>query len=341
MEENQKATQKKLTPKAKKEKVKEVHYHYYQHKKERFNFGRFVFGLLVMVAGLLLLAHLTGWLVLDWSGFNFNYLWPILIIIAGLSLLSRGGWLATLIAIFTTIFVLTVVGAIIIGRAGFSKLNNGFFAEPITQTKPITVAKEVGLQSAILEIKTGAGDLVLAGGPAEFAGLVSGEFQSSFADLRVNSSLRGGWQKVILQQTGNWTHFWSAKTNRLNLALSPDTPLDLYLNCGAATLNLNLNHILAGLVDIDAGASVINLTLGDQLKEAQIKIKAGASAVKINLPQELGVQLTLDAALSSKNLGDLRDTGHNLYQSDNYPQADKSVNIDLDLGVSTLEINRI
>lgn len=76
-----------------------------------FNFGKLLLGLLLIAFGLLFFAKALGLLSFNWH-LSWSYLWPLLIVFFGLSLLNRGHWVATLIGVFVTLFVLAAVGMI-------------------------------------------------------------------------------------------------------------------------------------------------------------------------------------------------------------------------------------
>ena len=68
-----------IKPESAEERVKEVHHHHY-HRSSGFNFGKLLFGLIIVVFGLAFLARNMGWLPydlrIDWSLF-----WPIVVIL--------------------------------------------------------------------------------------------------------------------------------------------------------------------------------------------------------------------------------------------------------------------
>jgi hypothetical protein len=90
----------------------------------RFNFGRFLLGLTIIVVGLAFLARTSGWVDLNFS-LNWNYVWPILIIIGGLSLISFRGWLGGLIGSLITLIVIAFVFLMIFNVFGFGATITG------------------------------------------------------------------------------------------------------------------------------------------------------------------------------------------------------------------------
>lgn len=74
--------------------------------KKPFNIGRFFVGLIVIIFGLILLAQNAGWVDLHTLNLNWANLWPVFLILIGLSMLSSRGWVGTIIGILFAFLVL-------------------------------------------------------------------------------------------------------------------------------------------------------------------------------------------------------------------------------------------
>ncbi len=118
------------------------HYHC-DCQKHHFNFGRFLMGLIIVVAGLAFLARTSGWVNFDFS-FNWNYIWPILIIIAGLSLISFRGWVGGLIGGLITLVVVGFVFLIIFNIFGFGGSLTGS-EQVITEERQVSDFNKISL----------------------------------------------------------------------------------------------------------------------------------------------------------------------------------------------------
>jgi hypothetical protein len=103
-------------------------------------------------------------------------------------------------------------------------------------------------------------------------------------------------------------------------------------------MNMDLSDLQLTKLDIDTGASSLDLILGDKVDQANISIEAGASSLDITVPKTVGVRVNIDAGLSSKNLNDLEKVDDNTYQSEGYDEAEKKADINLDIGVSSLNV---
>lgn len=91
--------------------VTEVHHHHYG---RGTSFGSVFFGVLLIFFGFLYFARGAGWINPN-INLDLSSLWPLLLILAGLSMLSRGGWVGGLIALLVTLIVIGIFGAVFFG----------------------------------------------------------------------------------------------------------------------------------------------------------------------------------------------------------------------------------
>jgi hypothetical protein len=90
----------------------------------RQHFLRMVIGLIIVVIGLITLARTTGYMDFQFR-IVWQVLWPVIIVIIGLSLISRRGWISNLISAVATIFVVWVVALMLIGSPRIAELSTG------------------------------------------------------------------------------------------------------------------------------------------------------------------------------------------------------------------------
>ncbi|RJO59694.1 hypothetical protein C4546_01255 [Candidatus Parcubacteria bacterium] len=299
--------------------IKEVHHHHYRHGP-----GRFFFGLFVVVVGLMFLGRAAGWLPQDIS-IDWSWVWPLLIIFLGLSILTGRSWFSWITGSIITILVLILVAWMIFGNLGARELT----------TQEVSYDKGANVTSAVLNLKTGASKLNIKGDSSK---LLTGIFSSYNLNLTKQETIADGVQNITLGTTSSWKWFTSSK-NTIELQLTNDLPVTLNLDSGASDMDLDLTNVMAKIVDVDTGASTLNLTLGDKLEQASVNIDAGASTLNIFLPRTLGAKLNIDAGVSSKNLTDFNKIDDKTYESQNYSSVAKKVNLDFNLGAATLNVN--
>lgn len=112
-----------------KETIREIHHHYHRRGGGIF---RLFFGLLILIIGFALLVQnfnlIPGYYI------DFSLLirfWPVLIVLAGLSIISRGTWVGAVLSIIITIAIIVLIAALFIWpkETGFllNSPNSGFY----------------------------------------------------------------------------------------------------------------------------------------------------------------------------------------------------------------------
>lgn len=301
------------------------------------NFGRLFLGLLVILFGVLFFLRNSGLVNVDFA-LNWGVVWPILIIFLGLSLLSARGVWSVVLGIVVTLLVLALVlgDTFHVTTTKESRTFNwGFSTEKDAQSQDIKVAKESGANSAAVNVKMGAGTLNVAGGSSD---LVSGTLRSSFMDLKTESKLTDSKQTVTLTGQGT-SRVFGRQLNTMDLKLNNDLPLSTTIDTGAIDMNLDMSDIKLENLDLNTGASSLDLKLGDKVDTSNVSIDAGASSVSISLPKTVGVRLTVSSGLSSRSLDDFKKVSEKSYESNNYDSVTKKIDITLSLGASSLDVN--
>lgn len=128
--------------------------------------------------------------------------------------------------------------------------------------------------------------------------------------------------------------------NKAEIGLSPHTEWDLDLDIGAAHVECDLTKLRVARLDVDAGAATVKLKLGIAPDELHMKLNAGASTVRIAVPEEAGCEVRVDGGLLSKHLVEFDKVSDHIYQTANFNQARKKIFIDADAGVSSLRVVR-
>lgn len=292
-----------------------------------YNGAKIIWGLLFIVVGLLILLGNIGVLNIDlWQLWK---LWPLLIIMAGLSILALRGWLAVTISVILTVAVLGLATAVLTGaiETGNETTNESFNIVQVDQA----------VRKANVEIGTGAGSLNVSSHNGE--DVVRGSLESDVFKLKQETSTRDGVQNVNLSIDGS-SKWWRGNLhNILTVQLNENLPTSLTVNAGASDIKLDLSNIIAEAVEVDSGASSIWLKLGNKQSVSVVNIDTGVSSVDLLVPKNTGTKIEIDGGLNSKDIpSDFVEISKNIYQSPNYDQSDRKINIVLDMGVSRMSL---
>lgn len=294
-----------------------------------FSIWRLVIGLLIVLFGAQLLAQNYGW---DWSiNLDITRLWPIVLILIGISMITKGHVISTVVGSVLAMSVIGIAAVIVITQP------NTISRESYNRT--IEVAKEITATSAEYTLDLGAADIEVTGGANN---ALSGNYESNVGELDLGSRLEGAKQKISIgtkNERRSWIWLGGFK-NDLSLKLPNDLPLELDIDSGAANLNLDFSTVQTREVTIDAGASSIDLTVGDLLETQRMTISSGASSIDVAIPKTItGVRLNLDAGLSGKTLpSEFKKISDELYETVDYGTADKKLDLSIDAGASSINI---
>lgn len=289
-------------------------------------FFRLFLGLIVLIFGLGILIqnfNIIPGLNVDFS--SFFKLWPVLIIIVGLSLVSRGGWVGSLLSFLITLAVIFFI-VITLFRPG---------GAPVTNTYTFDVPRESGVLRSEVSIKSGASIVAVKGGAKSLA---EGSLRSNLTSLKTDSDLENGTEKISIELE-NVRRFVNNFVNNLDVKLAEDIPLSLSVDSGASSLNLDLSTLNLKDLFVDAGASKLDIIFGDKSDATNVDIEAGVSSVSIILPNGVGAKIESTGGLSGKNFIGFKQTGEHLYESENYNSSAKKINIRIEAGVSSISVN--
>ncbi len=296
--------------------------------KKAWNVGSLFWGLLFVLIGGLVLAENLGWISVHWG--SMLSLWPILIIVTGLSILAVRGFIWRAVVLTLILMSLLLVGSVAGGYVDFS-----------SQTRNTSViagfdGKEV--KSASLHIKAGAGEISVNSNDQD--SIVKSRLDSNIAELVQDVSHDGSDEKINLTMSTLRQGWIGGVHNNLDVMIGRKIPISFSMDFGAAKANIDLAEVRVTNVNLKSGASSTILTVGKKAKTVDISIESGASSTVVRIPLNSGVKLNMDSGLISKELADLIETSSGVYQSSNYSDSKNIVNITAKLGVASFKIER-
>lgn len=128
--------------------------------------------------------------------------------------------------------------------------------------------------------------------------------------------------------------------NKVTIKLNPNPDWDVKVDVGAANIELDLASFKIRNLNIDGGASSINLRLGTLQAESKIKINSGASSITIKIPREFACEVNTSTVLSSKDLEGFNKVGNGTYVTPDFSEKAKNIVIDIEAAVSSLTVER-
>ncbi len=302
--------------------------------------------LILIVLGVVFLLNTLE--VLPWNVWESLWrLWPLVLVLIGLELLlGRGNpWLSGLIAVFVigaaaVLILLTGVLGIAYTATGPISINGQ--AKPVVlQTSEIGVPLE-GARQASVTIKFGAGRLDVGALPGDTGNLVEGSLTGAVGRGKVSPivSRQGDRADVTIQgPEGGVVVIPTTSGGNLQLRLNSGLPLDLRLQGGATTADLDLRQLQVRNLHVELGASTIRVQLPETAGTTQAQFKSGMATLNIEVPSKVAARITSRGGLSIFKIDERRFPKQgNYYVSHGYDTAQNKVEIDIDAGLASVTV---
>jgi hypothetical protein len=188
-----------------------------------------------------------------------------------------------------------------------------------------------------VEIDLGAGELNLAGGAAD---LLEADFTYNVARLKPEVAYTDGTLVVrqpdtrglpALQDISDFRNEWA-------LRLSDGVPMDLSVNMGAGTSELQLAGLSLTRLDVSLGAgeSLIDLS-GDWAQDLDVTIQGGAGDLRVRLPGEVGARVQVETGVGAVEAPGLSQAG-DVYTNAAYGVSAVTLHVNIEAGIGRINL---
>jgi hypothetical protein len=216
-----------------------------------------------------------------------------------------------------------------------------------------------GAESVRVELEMGAGELAVAGGAAE---LLDADFTYNVAELKPEVAYSNGVLTVRQPDAEGRASLWDVDDYRYewDLRLNDDVPIEMSIQMGAGTADLELGSLSLTSLDVNAGAGDVTVDLagavsltrlnvgigagqvtvdltGDQQVDLDAEIKGGAGQATLRLPRDVGVRVDVETGLGKVNASGLKKDG-DAYVNDAYGKSDVTLRIDVKAGLGAIDL---
>ena len=289
---------------------------------------------LILVGGLFLLKNLD---VLDFNWWNFLRLWPFLLVLLGIVILPVKDSLKVILTV-VTLFVAASI--LIFGPDRERGWNFRFDRDDreMSRVEEQNIYEEYpgNLDEASISFDAAVGKFKIVstsgqlfefnneGGPGRYMYSVQKLENSRHIDISLEKT------KV--------TRF--RRHHIAEIKLNPEPLWDIKVDVGAADIDLDLREFMVRNLDIDGGASSVEIVMGDKYQDAKVKIDAGVTSIKIRVPGEMACQVITETVLSSKNLEGFNKVADGTYVSENFSDSEKNIIIEVNAAVSSFQVIR-
>lgn len=298
-------------------------------------FSTFLGALLLVLAGTVLFLFNLGYI----SGISIIYLlrwWPVLLIVAGLFLLWKGK-IPRLLGLGITIVLAGVtVLYFLLQQPSLPEFS-------INEHLQIDRKEYPDLSSAGLKVSFSGGELIFSNNTATphwleadfigFAAITSKKVEKKHLQVEVSQEETA---RTLIKQDRrpHGDLIWA-------INLNPELSWALSIETGAVKSRLHLENMRLDAVNLAAGAGDIEIVFGNNSTHTPVKIEAGASNIKVRVPEDAGIQVRLRGALTHTNLPELGWLfSDKKYRSANYEEAGNRYDLDLNLAVGRFKLER-
>lgn len=304
--------------------------------------GGFVWPVLLIVVGLVFLLQNFGLVSWDIWGSLWR-LWPLALVLIGLELFLGGGGRG--FAGFLAASAVVVIIAAVLIAGTFNGPGTPISTGPIS-TRVVSQRLQ-GATSASVSVHFGAGTLNI--GPlVDQAGDLARLTYEGTDQTKPSSNyrVRNGQGQLTYSLSGaphrNPFSGGAGAGGQVELLLSPETPLLLDVQEGAADGKLDLSKLHVSNLTLQTGASHPTITMPQDAGLTTATIKGGAAQIDIEIPDGVAAQIRYGGGLTTLKVDESRfpstGQGQQMYRSPDYDSAQNKVDLTIEAGVSSITV---
>lgn len=290
------------------------------------------------IGALLLIGNLTELNFYWHTAWKF---WPLVLVLIGVSILVKNQFGKNVVAALAGLILALTIYATVSATNNFfhndfhlvfndndAVLDSSYFSEQYSDS----------VKTATLNFKGGAGSFKILTTSEKLAEFYTESYNDNYKLNRID---KGSNTELNFAMKDTRIRFGKSNyKNSVEMSLNPNPEWQINFDIGASSVDLDLTPYKVSKVDIDMGAASLNLKLGDLSDLTRLKLKAGASDIDILVPETVGCEITSDAALSSRRYNGFNKINKNVYRTDNFDSAKKRIYMEIDCGVSSIDVNR-
>lgn len=284
---------------------------------------------LIIAVGVVFLLSNYGYLTFNVWSVVFR-LWPLLLVAIGFDvIIGRRSFWASLVGLVLILAIFT--GALWAFGVGIGT-GQALSGEQISQ--PLGNATR-----ANIKIEPGAGSLHLEA-LSDSENLIEGTVGTNKGQTVVRDFSQSGNQvSLTLRTTGANFYYFPVGTSQWNwdLGLTPEIPLDLSVDLGAGSADVDLEGMQIDSLNMDVGVGDFSLVL-PKTGKYDAKIDGAIGQIVIEIPQEVGVRIKSDTGITSVNMPENFQEQNGVYTSPNYDTAGSRVDMSLNMAIGNVTV---
>jgi hypothetical protein len=309
---------------------------------------RHVFWAFILI-GIGVLFMLNNFGVIEFGMRAFWNLWPLILVLWGISILPVKEWIKiaglAVVLIFTIAFFDRLTS-----RSPWFFFHNHEFVDgnwklddddeednfENTKDQTLTVPFDSLSRKGVLKLVAAAGNFNIQGVTSD---LLTFNKTGNIGNYSLTTSDSGGVKTINLNMERSHIRH-SDVNNKVDITLNETPFWNLDFDIGAAEINLDLRDYCIDTTIFNAGASSIDVKIGEKNPKTVMTFNAGASSIKVSIPKASGVEVKSESFLVSKDYEGMEKKGDGLYQTPNFNASKNKVYLRVKTAVSKIEIVR-
>lgn len=312
-------------------------------------------GLILLGVGTVILLSNLGYIDFYWR--SVINMWPVILIVVGVNLLVPRRGIGNAISILVTLAALAFL--VYIGTMpphtnpwGFGKRSHttrvdtrrSGDSEKRTELTEERFAFEYdkAVSKASLHIRGGAIEYEIDGTTEKlFEANTKTAVGTHTVDLSESgdSTAREAKISFVMDSKDNST-VMVEHSNKATIRLNRNPVWDIQLDFGAGVADFDLSDFKIGNLQVNGGASSVEIKLGDPFETSHVDVSGGVSSIEIEIPEAAACRIVSKSGLSSRNFRGFTELPDGSYATSNYDGADKKYDIHLAGGLSSFDVKR-
>ncbi len=309
-------------------------------------------GVLLIAIGILFILNNIGFFEFGWR--TIWNLWPLILIFWGISILPVKEWIKiaglVIVLAFTIIFFQRLTDRT--PWMHFGHFNHGGWhsdwdddedSSDVSDTatlnykeQHLSVPFDSLARKGFLSLDAAAGNYKIMGNTVYFLDFNK---KGYIGDYSLTTSDEKNVKRIMLKTQRSHVRN-SFNKNQVDIKINEKPSWDLNLNIGAAEIIMDLSAYKIDTANLKAGASSIDIKLGERNPLCVWTFNAGASSIKISIPKNSGCQVNSESFMVSKEFEGFEKKGDRMYQTSNFSISKNKIYITIKTAISSIEINR-
>lgn len=303
------------------------------------SYKKIFWGVILITIGILIMLKNLDLIWFSWH--SLWALWPVMLILWGISVLPVKDYIKLIISLVTVAGGIAVVSTQPdINTFGFvwhrhnhewnvDYKNSADFKSDENYSEPY----DKNTKTATLDFDAAAGKFILEEPTDNLY-----NFDKSGGDVHYETSVEKDSTSALVKLRLRDSSISNGKGTEAHIKLNATPIWDVKLSVGAADMHMDLSKFKVRTVNFDGGASSIYLKLGEFNEDQKVKINAGASEIKLYIPKTRACEVRTNTVLSSRQLDGFNRIERHLYRTNNFNAAKTKTYIDVEAAVSNLKV---